>query len=615
LPASVTDRRCAIPPRWNGSPAASLFSGGSPNRAVRQAAAKHERVVMSKRLLFPAVLLPLASALLRGGAAERNVPTPYCVGRSVVMAPHGMVATSHPLAAQVGLDVLQSGGNAVDAAIAVNAALGLMEPMSCGVGGDLHALVWDARTQKLYGLNASGRSPYQATRQLFAERGLAEIPLTGPLSWSVPGCVDGWDVLRRRFGTRSLATLLEPTIRYAEEGVPVPEKIAGSWKAAEKSLAQHPDAARTYLVQGRAPRAGAVFRNPFLARTYRALASDGRDAFYKGKIAREIVAFSQRSGGLFTLRDFADHTSTWVEPVGTTYRGHVVWELPPPCQGIAVLQMLNLLEGYNLKKMGPASADYWHLFLEAKKLAYADRARFYADPAFGTVPTAELISKVYAAARRQRIDLNRALTNVEAGDPKLGHSDTVYLCVVDKDRNCVSLIQSNYFGFGSQLVPGDLGFALQNRGTLFALAADHPNRLEPHKRPFHTIIPGFVTKGGKPWFVFGVMGGDMQPQGQVQVLCNLIDFGMDVQQAGEAPRIEHLGSATPTGRKAQKGGGTAVPEPGIPLAVLEDLQRRGHHVARPRINGGGYQGILIDPDTHMLHGGSEPRKDGCAVGY
>jgi gamma-glutamyltranspeptidase/glutathione hydrolase len=326
------------------------------------------------------------------------------------------------------------------------------------------------------------------------------------------------------------------------------------------------------------------------------------------------VAYSDKNGGLFTRKDFADHTSTWVEPVSTTYRGHQVWAVPPPCQGIAVLQMLNILEGYDLKKMGPRSPDYWHLFVEAKKLAYADRARFYADPEFGKRPINDLISKSYAAERRKLIDMKKGMTKVDHGDPKLGKSDTVYLCAVDKDRNCVSLIQSNYFGFGSHLAPPELGFALQNRGNLFALDADHPNRLEPHKRPFHTIIPGFVTKDDKPWFVFGVMGGDMQPQGQVEVLCNLIDFGMNVQAAGEAPRMEHLGSATPTGKKAAAGG-TVVAETGIPETVLEELTRRGHKFVKPRINGGGYQGILIDPKTNVLHGGSEARKDGCAVGY
>jgi gamma-glutamyltranspeptidase/glutathione hydrolase len=539
---------------------------------------------------------------------------PYRSGRSVTLAPHGMVATSHPLAVQIGIDILKRGGNAIDAAIATNAAMGLMEPMSCGIGGDLYAIVWDAKTKKLYGLNASGRSPYKATRALFAGKGLDKIPVTGPLSWSVPGCVDGWDELRRRFGTLPFDQLLEPSMRYAEEGFPVPEVIARYWKAAESKLRLYPDAAKTYLSDGRAPPVGSIFKNPNLARSYREIAREGRDAFYKGRLAREIVAFSDKHGGLFSEKDFADRSSTWIDPVRTTYRGHDVWELPPPGQGIAVLQMLNILQGYDLKTMGPESADYWHLFLEAKKLAYADRARYYADPAFGKVPVADLISPAYADRRRQLINRQKALTEIPAGDPKLAHGDTIYLCVVDKDRNCVSLIQSNYFGFGSGLVPGDLGFALQNRGTLFALDADHPNRLEPHKRPFHTIIPAMVTKDGKPWFVFGVMGGDMQPQGQVQVLCNLIDFGMNVQEAGEAPRLEHVGSATPTGRPGAKNGGTVIAEIGIDDKVVEELMRRGHRVVRTKTNGGGYQGIIIDPQN-MLHGGSEPRKDGCAAGY
>jgi gamma-glutamyltranspeptidase/glutathione hydrolase len=570
---------------------------------------------MLKTLPLLALLLVLLCLLGGALAAERHILTPYRVGRSVVMAPHGMVATSQPLAAQVGLDILRQGGNAIDAALAANAAIGLTEPMSCGIGGDLFAIVWDAKTQKLYGLNASGRAPYKATRAWFAEKRLPEIPIEGPLSWTVPGCVDGWEQLRKRFGTMSLAQLLEPSIRYAEQGFPVSEVIAGQWQVTEPMLGQHPDSAKTYLPGGRAPRAGDVFKNPFLARTYREIAQHGRDAFYRGRIAQEIVAFSEKNGGLFSLKDFEDHASTWVEPVRTTYRGHEVWELPPAGQGIAALQMLNILEGYDLKKIGPLSPDYWHLLIEAKKLAFADRARFYADPEFVKLPLAELISKPYADGRRKLIDMNKALTNVDAGDPKLGRSDTIYLCAVDKDRNCVSLIQSNYFNFGSGLVPGDLGFALQNRGALFALDADHLNRLEPHKRPFHTIIPAMVTKGGKPWFVFGVMGGDMQPQGHVQVLCNLIDFGMNVQAAGEAPRVEHRGSATPTGLPAAPHGGLVEAEPGIPAAVVAELVRRGHQVVRVPKNGGGYQAILIDPTTNMLQGGSEARKDGCAVGY
>jgi gamma-glutamyltranspeptidase/glutathione hydrolase len=437
------------------------------------------------------------------------------------------------------------------------------------------------------------------------------------LSWSVPGCVDGWEELRRRFGTMKLAELLAPSIRYAEEGAPVPETIAAAWAKIQEDgrLAITADALKTYLPGGVAPRVGQVFKNPNLGRTYRAIGEGGRDAFYKGPIARDIVAFSDHHGGLFTMRDFEEHTSTWVEPVAASYRGHDVWELPPPTQGITVLEMLNLLEGYDLKKMGPESADWWHLFLEAKKLAYADRARHYADPAFGELPLTELISKTYAQQRRKLIDLAHTRLDQPAGDPKLSHGDTVYLCVVDKDRNCASVIQSNYSGFGSGMVPGELGFALQNRGTLFALEENHANKLEPHKRPFHTIIPGMVTKQGKPWFVFGVMGGDMQPQGQVEVLVNLIDFGMDVQQAGEAPRLEHKGSASPTGLTADRNGGVVIPEEGFPPAVLEELRRRGHRIGAPRQNGGGYQGILIDPKTNVLHGGSEARRDGCAVGY
>ncbi len=562
-----------------------------------------------------AVALVIVLATADTWAGERNTPTAFRSGRSVTMAPHGMVATSQPLAAQVGLEVLQKGGNAIDAAIATDAAMGLMEPMSCGIGGDLYAIVWDAKTQKLYGLNASGRSPYRATRAYFAEKGLKEIPTAGPLSWSVPGCVDGWEELRKRFGTRTLAELLEPSIRYADEGFPVSEVIAGYWRAGERTLQRHPDAARTYLLDGHAPHAGDVFKNPNLARSYREIAQKGRDGFYKGRIAEEIVAFSDKNGGLFSQRDFADHTSTWVDPVSVTYRGYQVWEIPPPGQGIAALEMLNLLEGYDLKSMGPNSADYWHLLIEAKKLAFADRARYYTDLEFVKVPVAELISKPYADARRKLIDTAHAMKRPEAGDAKLGKSDTIYLCVVDKDRNCVSLIQSNYNGFGSGLVAGDTGFALQNRGTLFALDEHHANRLEPHRRPFHTIIPAMVTKDGKPWLTFGVMGGDMQPQGHVEVLCNLIDFGMNVQEAGEAPRIEHLGSATPTGRPGDPNGGTIAAESGIPDKVIEELTRRGHVVQRTRRNGGGYQAILIDPKTNMLHGGSEPRKDGAAVGY
>jgi gamma-glutamyltranspeptidase/glutathione hydrolase len=526
-----------------------------------------------------------------------------------------MVATSHPLAAQIGLDILKAGGNAIDAALATNAAIGLMEPMSCGIGGDLFAIVWDAKSQTLHGLDASGRSPYAATRKHFAALGLSEIPTYGPLSWSIPGCVGGWEALRTRWGTREFAQLLEPSIRYAEEDVPVPAVIAGYWRNAEPRLSGNAETASVFLPNGKAPIVGEVFRNPALAASYREIAEQGSDAFYHGRIAHDIVAFSERNGGLLTLRDFADNAPTWIDPVSTNYRGYDVWELPPPGQGIAALQMLNILDAYDLAALGHNSPEYWHLLVEAKKLAFADRARFYADPDFARGPIEELISKPYAATRRARIDPDHALVGVPSGDPKLGHADTIYLCVVDNDRNCVSLIQSNYHGFGSGLAPAAVGFALQNRGTLFALDPNHANTLEPHKRPFHTIIPAMVTRNGKPYFTFGVMGGDMQPQGHVQVLCNLIDFGMDVQSAGEAPRIEHIGSATPTGLPEQPDGGTVVAEPGIPTTVLDGLRERGHTVTVTPTNGGGYQGILIDPITNVLQGASEARKDGFAVGY
>ncbi|QDU30926.1 Putative gamma-glutamyltransferase YwrD [Anatilimnocola aggregata] len=535
--------------------------------------------------------------------------------RSVVMARHGMVATSHPLAAQAGLDVLKAGGTAADAAIATNAMLGVVEPMSCGIGGDLFVIYWDNKTQKLYGLNASGRSPYNISRKTFADKGLSEIPSDGVLSWSVPGCVHGWEELRGKFGNQTLAENLQAAIATAEEGFPVSEVIAGGWKSSVPSLRDWPDSTATYLIDGeRAPAVGEVFRNPNLAKSYRQIAEQGPAAFYRGPIAKEIVAFSERNGGYFSLKDFADHTSTWVEPVSTNYRGYDVWELPPNGQGIAALQMLNLLEPYDLKKLGHNSAETIHLFLEAKKLAFADRAKFYADPDFEKLPTAELISKEYARERAKLLDRNKASVDVPAGNPRLETCDTVYLTVVDKDRNCCSFIQSIFNGFGSQVVPGNVGFAMQNRGCLFALDDMHLNRLEPHKRPFHTIIPAMVTKDGKPWFCYGVMGGDMQAQGHVQILLNMIDFGLNVQAAGDAARVMHTGSADPTGSPAN-GSGTVHLEAGVSDEAVAALRAKGHKVFRSRGGYGGYQGILIDGQQGVLQGATEPRKDGAAVGY
>ena len=565
--------------------------------------------------LLTIVCLFLSPALLFG-QADYQRPVGFArQSRSVVVAKHGIVATSHPLAAQVGLDVLKRGGNAVDAAIAVNAMMGVVEPMSCGIGGDLFAIVWDSKTKKLYGLNASGRSPAKLTRQVFKDRGERHIPIRGPLAWSVPGCVSGWDELQKRFGSRKLGELLQPAIETANEGFGVTEVIAGSWRGSVKLLRKYRHSAETYLINDKAPRFGQQYRNPRLAKTYSLIAKQGAKAFYNGSIAKKIVSFSKNNGGYFSLSDFTEHRANWVEPVSTTYRGYKVWELPPNGQGIAALQMLNFLEPYDLKKLGSGHPDYLHLLIEAKKLAFADRAKFYADPDFAKLPTAELISKAYAKKRGKRIRIDRAATDVPAGDPQLAKGDTIYLTVVDKDRNCCSLIQSIYYGFGSMVTPGDVGFVLQNRGALFSLKPKHLNRLEPKKRPFHTIIPAMVTKNGRPHFCFGVMGGDMQPQGHVQVLVNMIDFGMNVQQAGDAARVRHFGSATPTSIKAD-GSGTVMAERSFPRKTIQALKRKGHQVKLVRGGSfGGYQGILIDWKNGVLHGATESRKDGAAVGY
>lgn len=535
--------------------------------------------------------------------------------RTATVAKNGIVATSQPLAAEVGVNILRNGGNAADAAIATSAMMGLVEPMSCGIGGDIFVIYWDSKTQKLYGLNGCGRSPYSLNRDVFAKLNLKEIPSEGPLSWNVPGCVDGWETLRARFGTRSMSELLQPAIQYAGDGFAVTEIIANGWSASTRSLQKWPDSAATFLIEGRAPREGEIFRNPRLADSYSAIANGGSMAFYRGPIAQKIVEFSAANGGYLTMRDFEEHKSDWVAPVSTNYRGYDVWELPPNGQGIAALEILNLMEPHNVAAMKPGSADLIHLFIEAKKLAYADRAKFYADPDFNRLPTAELISKGYAAKRQKLIDLKRAATAVPAGDPKLAGGDTIYLTVVDKDRNCCSLIQSNFHSFGSQVTPGEVGFVMQNRGQLFALDENHLNRLEPHKRPFHTIIPAMVTKDGRPWLSFGVMGGDMQPQGHVQVLINMIDFGMNPQEAGDMARVRHNGSAEPTGEPEAPGGGKVTVESGVTDEAIAELRNRGHKVERSRGDFGGYQAIQIDWEKGTLRGGTESRKDGAAVGY
>lgn len=565
-------------------------------------------------LMTEPVLDAQAQDLSRQAGYDRPV-SPSNQSRSVVVAKHGMVATSHPLAAQTGLDILKAGGNAADAAIAANAMLGVVEPMSNGIGGDLFCIYWDNKSKKLYGLNASGRSPYQATREYFSGKQLDEIPLFGPLAWSVPGCVSGWQALNERFGKVPLKQILAPSIHTAREGFPVSEVIAHYWNVSTASLVANPGSAMTYLVDGKRPPAfGEIFRLPKLADSYQLIAEQGGDAFYRGKIAREIVTYSEKVGGLFTMKDFLDHKATWVEPVSTNYRGFDIWELPPSGQGIAALQMLNLIEPYDVKSMGPGSANWLHLFSEVKKLAFEDRAKFYADVDVVDVPVNILISKEYAKQRGAQINMKQANDQVRHGEPRIQNGDTVYLTVVDKDRNCCSFIQSIFHGFGSKVTPPEVGFAIQNRGALFSLDENHLNRLAPHKRPFHTIIPAMVTKDNKPYFSFGVMGGDMQPQGHVQILVNMIDFGMNVQHAGDLARIRHLGSSTPTGKMGD-GLGIVEVESGIPDTIVDELKSRGHRVRRSVGGFGGYQGILIDHKNGVLHGATEPRKDGTAVGY
>jgi gamma-glutamyltranspeptidase/glutathione hydrolase len=534
--------------------------------------------------------------------------------RSEVIAQTGMAATSQPLATQVATDILKKGGNAIDAAIAANAMLGLVEPTGNGIGGDLFAIVWDAETEKLYGLNASGRSPYSLTLDYFRKQELNRIPPRGPLPVTVPGCVDGWFELHGRFGRLPMKKILEPAITYASNGFPVSELIAFYWELSVPYLKEWPGFLETFAIGDRAPRKGEIFRNPDLARTYQQLAEHGRDVFYKGDIARTIDAYMNRNDGFLSYEDMAAHTSEWVEPVSTNYRGYDVWELPPNGQGIAALQILNVLEGYDIAAMGFGSAEYIHHFVEAKKLAFEDRARFIADPDFNKIPVKELISKEYAAKRRELIDPNQAADEYASGDSLLDAGETIYLTVADKDGNMISLIQSNYRGMGSGMTPDGLGFILQDRGELFNLEEGHFNTYEPHKRPFHTIIPAFVTKDGKPYMSFGVMGGATQPQAHAQIIINLVDFGMNLQEAGDAPRIVHRGSSQPTGG-AMTTGGRVYLETGIDYEAIRDLMMLGHSVGYSVGGYGGYQAILYDEEQNVYYGASESRKDGLAIGY
>jgi len=544
---------------------------------------------------------------------DRITGEPFAT-RSEVLGQNGMVATSHPLATQIGLDILKKGGNAVDAAIAANAALGLMEPTGCGIGGDLFAIVWDGKSKKLYGLNASGRSPKTLTLDYFTKKGLKYIPSHGPLPVSVPGAVDGWFELHQKFGSIPMSQILSPSIQYAKNGFPLTELI--SWYM-NRSVPFYeskgfPNIDDTYRKQngGNLPKEGEVYKNHYLANTYQKLAEGGRDVFYKGDIARIISKFIKDQGGFLSIKDLAEHKSEWVEPVSINYRGYDVWELPPNGQGIAALQMLKILEGYDFSQIKFGSTKHIHLFTEAKKLAFEDRAKYYADMDFSKVPIEYLISDDYADKRRKLIGEKSGIYS--AG--KISTGETIYLTVADSEGTMISLIQSNYRGMGSGMVPPKLGFMLQDRGELFSLKKGQANSFEPGKRPFHTIIPAFITKDEKPYVSFGVMGGDFQPMGHTQIVMNLIDFGMNLQEAGDAPRWDHTGGANPMGKTTENTGIIRL-ESGIPYLTLQGLMNKGHKIGTARGVYGGYQAILWDNKNKVYHGASESRKDGQASGY
>ena len=530
--------------------------------------------------------------------------------RSEVIGQNGMVATSHPLATQIGLDILKQGGTAIDAAIAANIALGLMEPTGNGIGGDLFAIVWDSKTQKLHGLNASGPAPRNITIDYFIKQGLKKIPPYGPLPVTVPGAVDGWVKLHKKFGKMDFKLLFEPTIEYAKSGFPVTETIAYYLDRSQKRFENYPNFNDVWAINGRMPKKGEIFKNPQLAKTLEVIASKGRAGFYEGPIARTMADFIKSQGGFLSYEDLASFHSEWTPPVSSNYRGYEVWELPPNGQGIAALQILNMLENYDLKSLGLFSAEYIHLFTEAKKLAFADRAKYYADPLFEKIPVEELISKSYAKERIKLIDANHVAKTDEAGILKNG--DTIYLTAADQYGNMISLIQSNYRGMGSGMVPPGLGFMLQDRGELFSLDKNHKNSLKGGKRPFHTIIPAFVTKDGKPFMSFGVMGGATQPQAHAQIIINIVDFGLNLQEAGDAPRIVHSGSTQPTD-ETMKDGGTLSIESGFGDEIEKQLAKKGHNIKYEKGIFGGYQAIMLKDGVY--YGASETRKDGQASGY
>ena len=589
----------------------------------------------AKHLLLSALLLGVSAAHAQPadvpalGPGGRPIDADW--SRSPVYAAHGMAATAHPLASQIAIDILKKGGTAVDAAIAVNAALGLMEPTGCGLGGDLFAIVWDPKTQKLHGLNASGRAPLGRTLEETKAKSAAimgegkGIPPFGHLPVSVPGAASGWFSLHEKFGKLPMRTILAPAIDYAENGFPVSPVIAfymqynlARFEEREAMIGEFDNARAIWFADG-APQAGEVFKNPQLANTYRLLAKEGRKAFYEGEVAQTIDAYMKRIGGDLRYEDFAAHEDEWVEPGCVDYKGYELCELPPNGQGFAALQMLNILKNVDLAQWPRASAEVFHYMVEAKRLAFEDLAKFYADPAFTDIPLDWLLSDDYGAERFALIDPDNAMTDPAPGAPPSsidGEGDTTYFTVADKDGMMVSLIQSNYRGMGSGLAPDGLGFMLQDRGELFTFDPEHPNAYAPGKRPFHTIIPAFVMKDGEPFMSFGLMGGGMQPQGHVQVLVNMIDYGMNVQQAGDAARFHHSGGRSPTGLHGDPVGRLDL-EPGVPLETVAKLKAMGHKVEIVD-NGvvfGGYQAILRDPETGVYSGATEMRKDGTVTGY
>lgn len=591
------------------------------------------------KLLKKMLGMALASASITAGATTAYAQSFEDIGgggrpvgaawsRSPVYAEHGMAATAHPLASQVAIDILQRGGNAVDAAIAANAAIGLMEPTGNGIGGDLFAIIWDPETEQLYGLNASGRSPMGRSYEQLIERldGADSLPALGDIPVSVPGTVDGWFEMHDRFGKLPMRRILAPAIEYAEEGFPVAPVIAmyldrslNAFERRADQINEFDNARATYFANG-APQAGEIFRNPDLGRTYRILARKGRKAFYEGELARTMDAYMQRIGGDLRYEDFAAHTSEWVEPGCVDYRGYDLCELPPNGQGFAALQMANILKNVDLTQWSRGSAEVLHYITEAKRLAFEDLGRYYADPEFADIPVERLLSDAYGQERFALIDPERINPNPAPGDMRLeGEGDTTYLTVADSNGMMVSLIQSNYRGMGSGLVPDGLGFMFQDRGELFSLDPNHPNVYAPGKRPFHTIIPAFVMKDGAPLMSFGLMGGGMQPQGHMQVLINMVDFGMNIQEAGDAARLNHVGGRASTDALDAEVDliGTLNVEPGISADTVARLRAMGHNVVvvENGIMFGGYQAIYRDPETGVYSGATEMRKDGQALGY